>query len=341
MTGHVTKVTRRASNEPATLMILTDEDDQGKRVQVVTVPETYVQLGRGDVASVRPIKLSYHEFGPVKRQFARWRVLGAEPNESLEEVQPGTMIEQSTMAALIHEGCARLPYTDQYIILPTEATALAHPDEPDENTQLQLATIDTRLQYYLMVSIFVYWPVHYSLLIASRPVLQAEDGRPAKWSLQYQDSMETVSMSSYQAAQRIARRIGLLAVDQPLPPPSNTRHQRDTWSCGLWCTRWWEEAVRQRLGEPRTPVQSLQVLWTRGNAFIDKIKKARPDPPKSKPPAGASTKDKKAPPVHESFTAALLFAHTLTDDLHRFGSNGVCQKACGGSMFQRARGQLR
>ena len=337
LTGLVTKVTRTTSGEPAQLMILTDEDDQGKRVQVVKVPETYVQLGRGDVTSIRPVKLNYHEFGPVKRQIARWQVLGTEASESLEEVQPGTMIEQSTMAALIQEGKARLPYTDQYVILPTEATALAFPEEPDENTQLQLATIDTRLQYYLMVAIFVFWPQHYTLLIASRPGLQTEDGQPAKWSFVYQDSLQTVSNSNYQAAQRIARRIGLLPHDQPLPPPSNIRHQRggDGWSCGLWCTRWWEEAVRQRLGEPRTPVQSLQLLWGRGNAFIAQIKKARKDPPKGKPPAGApaSRKEKVEP---ATFMEALHAAHLCTKcRATQMGTKGCAE--CMGKWFEEIR----
>ena len=107
----------------------------------------------------------------------------------------------------------------------------------------------------------------------------------------------------------------MLPHDQPLPPPSNIRHQRggDGWSCGLWCTRWWEEAVRQRLGEPRTPVQSLQLLWTRGNAFIAQIKKARSDPPKSKPPAGAPASRKDKEPVeHATFLDALQAAHKCT-----------------------------
>ena len=335
-TGVVTKVTQIANN-PAQLMILTDEDAQGRRVQVMNLPETYVQIGRGDVSSVKPAKLSYHEFGPIQRQAARWSILGNEPSNSLEEVQPGQMLEQSTMNALIVELTSRLPDTDLYVIWPTEATALGHPDEPDESIRLQLATVSSRLQWYLHVAIFAYWPQHYTLVVAQRPVLETEDGQPAPWIIQYYDPLPIVSQSNYLAAQRVARRIGVLPEDSPLPAPSNNRFQKDGWSCGLWCIRFWEEAIRQRLGEPRTPVMPLSLLWTRGNAFIDKIKKARADPPKPKAPAAPAAPKPKEPPVqHPSLQAALHAAHQCTKCRPTMAGTKGCS-VCMGQWFDHIR----
>ena len=47
------------------------------------------------------------------------------------------------------------------------------------------------------------------------------------------------------------------------------------WSCGLWATRWLEQALRDERGEGRLPPLTIHEQSTRANFFISKLSEAR------------------------------------------------------------------
>ena len=67
-----------------------------------------------------------------------------------------------------------------------------------------------------------------------------------------------------------------------------TRATRKMWECGLWATRWLEQALRAERFEGKIPPPTITEATTRTNQFIDKLLDAR----KGKPEVEARAKAK-------------------------------------------------
>ena len=221
--------------------------------------------------------------------------------------------------------------------MPTVATTLSFAGEMNEDQQLQHLQLQAEMDNFLSVGVFVWAqdPRHYTLLLAQRPQLQTPEGAMHPWQLRFLDPLQPPAQTSHAAAQLIARRLGLLAADQQLQPPQNRRFQADGWSCGVWVARFWEDHLRERRGEPRTPVMPIARCIARANEFSEKIRKAKggaiadADAPKLAP----------GPAEHSSLEAAMEAAQACGKCRPRKDGQKGCA-ACMGEWFafMRARG---
>ena len=330
LTGTVTSV-RQMPDKTFSLQILSDGDSDGKGIQVIgPLPIAWVQQGRGDTKSVAPERLSYQQFTGAMRQPVRWRLLGADAPENLENIRHGQLVEQTSVAAMVEEVMARVQYPDAKAIMPTVATTLSFAGEMNEDQQLQHLQLQAEMDNFLSVGVFVWAqdPRHYTLLLAQRPQLQTPEGAMHPWHLRFLDPLQPPAATSHAAAQLIARRLGLLAADQQLQPPQNRRFQADGWSCGVWVARFWEDHLRERRGEPRTPVMPIARCIARANEFSEKIRKAKggaiadPDAPKLAP----------GPAEHSSLEAAMEAAQACGKCRPRKDGQKGCS-ACMGEWF--------
>ena len=104
----------------------------------------------------------------------------------------------------------------------------------------------------------------------------------------------------------------------------------------MWSVRAYEEAVRQRLGEPRMPVVALHAMVARINNFIDKIKKAKAVPPKGTAAEHKPVVYPKPVAVHASLEDAQIAATLCTKCRWAKQDTKGCQ-ACMGDYFQYVR----
>ncbi len=185
---------------------------------------------------------------------------------------------------------------------------------------------------------FVLWsepPRHYTFL----DVEHGATGEPPR--IVFKDSLKFASSPARAAATSLLRRLGHIGPHEEAPAPSNEAWQTDGWSCGLWCARWLERALRERRGEARSPPPSLAEQQWRGNDFISKIRDAVPPTPRAKaktkaPRKGADdtgeNKEPKFETLEEALRAGLKCSKCLATQQGTKGCRG-----CMGEWFEHIR----
>ena len=252
------------------------------------------------------------------------QLIGSSAPETLELVQgtigrDGILIETQTICAILAEIETRVPVEDSLVLWPGEATSLADPLTVSPSVEI----VKARLQGLKHFAAVPWAPSHYTSLLASRPSTQEE------WDLEFKDSLEGGHEASYETAQTLARRLGLLAASDPLPQPTNVRYQADGWTCGLWSSRSVEESRRKARGEARGRVQALSEVKARANEIVQKVRAQKATTPaKSKTPAKPK-KPAKEGLQPQTLEEALVNAMACTKCRVRGSATKGCQWCCG------------
>jgi len=264
-------------------------------------------------------KLDYRRIKAHKRTALRHQLEGDDGN--LELIVVNTMLEQSTVAAILHEMELRLSPKDTKIVAPSIATAWSLGEVPEdlggEVAAFKVIVKTTKHVFFLL------WsepPRHYTMLY-----VRNIEGQPRH--IEFKDSMpgDTARMT----ATRTLRHLGLIEHDQECPEPCNTSRQADSWSCGLWASRWVERQLRENRGEERPVPTSLAEMQNRANEFISKIcsEDCSEAPSKSYPTYE---------PVHGTLEEALFAASLCTKCLPAKAGTKGC-RACMGEFFETIR----
>jgi hypothetical protein len=272
-------------------------------------------------------KLDYRRLKAPQRAALKHKLEGVDGN--LELIVDKTMLEQSTVAAILLEMELRLCPEDTKIVVPSIATAWSL-GEPPEDHGGEVATFKVIVKTTKHL-LFVLWsepPRHYTMLYVKNI-----EGHPRH--IEFKDSMP--GETARQAATRLLRNLELIEHGQECPKPCNTSKQADGWSCGLWASRWVERQLRENKGEDRLIPTSLAEMRNRANEFIAKIKDSKKDAP-------VEAKGDKAPsksypthePVHETLEEALFAATVCTKCLPTKAGTKGC-RACMGEHFEAIR----
>ena len=208
--------------------------------------------------------------------------------------------------------------------------ALTIQDSPGEGTGVSdaigQAAMKDQVDKARLVQVILHAKGHFVYFQASRT------STSGPWTLLYQDSMADGYPECRDAAQNLARYLGLLSAGIALPA-SQGGLQRDGWSCGLWSLQEQEHQLRLLRHEPVSSKIPIQHILQRLNDFATRVspaaKKLLEAAKAKKSTSGASG----SPMTFEEAVAASF----LCTKCHatKLGTKGCSQ--CMGSFFQAQR----
>ena len=111
-------------------------------------------------------------------------------------------------------------------------------------------------------------------------VVTLRDTTTAAWRCVYEDSLVQEHLPCRQASTNLLRNLALLAPDQVLPN-SKPGPQVDDWSCGLWALHSLERHLRDKRKEIVQAEPSVEMVRTRLNFHISKLRPGVPLPTQS------------------------------------------------------------
>ena len=275
-------------------------------------------------------KLDYRRIKAPKRAAIRHTLEGTD--ENLEMIKAGTMIEQSTVAAILTEMELRLTPKDTKIVIPSVCTAWTFEEPPaDHGGEVEASKKEHQTARHVFFLLWSEPPRHYTMIY-----VRNEKGEKHR-HIEYKDSLKGGSAAARLAGTRLLRNLELIGPTEECPAPSNTRHQADGWSCGLWASRWVERQLRENLGEQRLPPTSLGQMTARANEFMAKIKSAGGVKEKAEDKSEKLHREyKTVEPDHDTFEKALEAAVTCTKCVFTKAGTKGC-RACMGEHFESIR----
>jgi hypothetical protein len=313
-----------------------DEDEETFEVHVFSTTGVFTAR-LADVEEDKPgkreptsFKLDFRRIKANKRAALK-RLLEGE-DENLELIAKGTLIEQSTVAAILTEMEMRLDPKETSIIKPSITTPWTlHEIDYDAGGEMAVSKLQLQTTKHVFYLLWSDAPRHYTYLY-----VRSIEGEPRH--IEFKDSCP--NEAARLAATKLLRNLELIGIEEQAPAPSNRINQSDAWSCGLWASRWVERQIRENLGEPRLPPLSIGEMSSRANEFISKIKQASGPEAGEKKPGKGKLEIGKPRPTHEpeflTFEAAEAGAFLCTKCLPtRTGTKGC--RACMGEWFQQVR----
>ena len=202
----------------------------------------------------------------------------------VERIEPSVTLEVGTVATAMAEITERIPVPETTVLLePAVAAALARdglaPEAPNEEDELALARVMSCEQLHVIVQSEA--PAHYTYLRVTKRGKIIEN-------VVFKDSLRDPPATAARQVEKLMKSLGFVDASWQCPARSNTSYQAGGWECGLWATRWLEQALRAERFEGKIPPPTIAEATTRTNQFIDKLLDAR----KGKPEVEARAKAK-------------------------------------------------
>ena len=202
----------------------------------------------------------------------------------VERIEPSVTLEVGTVATAMAEITERIPAPEGTVLLePAVAAALARdglaPEAPNEEDEAALARVMSCEQLHVIVQSEA--PRHYTYLrVTKRGKIIG--------NVVFKDSLRVPPATAARQVEKLMKSLGFVDASWQCPARSNTSYQTEGWECGLWATRWLEQALRAERFEGKIPPLTIAEATTRTNQFIDKLLDAR----KGKPEVEARAKAK-------------------------------------------------
>ena len=336
--GTVTSV-RKHKTEPTepekySLQALSDEGEGKGKMMLLESDE--VALEDPFWAEPKPMHLDYrtHQIKARRSELADKLAIGA-----VEKVAPGTLLELGTVAAAMTEVAERVGVPEATTLIePTIAVAWARdgiePIAPNEEDEAFIKKARTSSHLHMIVHSES--PRHYTYVHVE---LQDE----AVHKVEFKDSLAAPAPSAARQVEQILRNLGVASPDWQCPPRTNRGFQKGGWECGLWATRYFEQALREARFEGRSPPSSVSQQAARLNKFIEFLKGVRAEKAEAKAKAKAKAEataaevlSKKVEPTFATLEEALEAGHECKKCLPTTKGTKGC-RACMGEWFEMIR----
>ena len=189
----------------------------------------------------------------------------------VEKVAFGTLLELGSVTAAMTEVAERVGLPENTILIePTIAVAWARdgiePAAPSEEDEAFVAKVRTSSHLHIIVHSEA--PKHYTYV-------HVELKDEVLHNVDYKDSLRDPSPSAARQVEKILCNLGVASPSWKCPPRANRGYQVGGWECGLWATRYLEQALRAARNEGRTPPATVKEQAARLNKFIENLKAAR------------------------------------------------------------------
>ena len=272
LTGVVTSVTKHKTEptepEQYRLQVLSSEGEGKGKMMLLEDDEVVLEDPKW--AKPKPMHLDYRtsEIKARRSALADTLAIGA-----VEKVVPGTLLELGTVAAAMAEVAERVGVPEATTLIePTIAVAWARdgiePAAPNEEDEAFIKKVRTSSHLHMIVHSES--PRHYTYVHVE---LQDE----AVHKVEFKDSLADPAPSAARHVELILRNLGVASSDWQCPPRTNRGYQQGGWECGLWATRYLEQALREARFVGRFPLASVHLQGARLNKFIEFLKGARAD----------------------------------------------------------------
>ena len=189
----------------------------------------------------------------------------------VERIEPSVTLEWGTVATAMAEIRERIPVPENTVLLePAVAAVMARdglaPEAPNEEDEAVLARVLSCEQLHVIVQSEA--PAHYTYLRVTKRGDSIQN-------VVFKDSLREPPATAARQVERLMKSLGLVDASWQCPARSNTSFQAEGWECGLWATRWLEQALRAERFEGRIPPPTIPEATTRINQFIEKLISAR------------------------------------------------------------------
>ena len=260
------------------------------------VEDSEVTLEDEDWAEPAPARIDWRVCNEARR-----RELADKLALSLvERIEPSVTLEVGTVATAMAEITERIPVPERTVLLePAVAAALARdglaPEAPNEEDEAALARVMSCEQLHVIVQSEA--PAHYTYLRVTKRGKIIEN-------VVFKDSLRDPPATAARQVEKLMKSLGFVDASWQCPARSNTSYQADMWECGLWATRWLEQALRAEHFEGRIPPLTIPEAVTRANQFIEKLTEARKEKGENEARAEAKAKAKAARKARGKASAA-------------------------------------
>lgn len=231
------------------------------------VEDSEVTIEDEDWAEPAPVRIDWRVCNEARR-----RELADKLALSLvERIEPSVTLEVGTVATAMAEIRERIPVPESTVLLePAVAAALARdglaPEAPNEEDEAAIARVLCCEQLHVIVHSEA--PEHYTYLRVTKRGESIEN-------VVFKDSLRDPPATAARQVEKLMKSLGIVDASWQCPARSNTSFQAGGWECGLWATRWLEQALRAERFEGKIPPLTVPEATTRINQFIEKLLDAR------------------------------------------------------------------